>query len=96
MFFLQGEKLMKYDWELLILHAITFIPTAFSCILGLFNHALNSSVYIASNVKMINELEMMWNKGIVALCYVLFRHLSGGSEEKHKNHCHYSWSMVDI
>lgn len=87
---------MKCDWELLILHAITFTPTVVSCILGLFNHALNSSVYIVSNVKMINELEMIWNKGTVASFYVLFRHLSGGSEEKHKNHCHNSWSMVDI
>jgi hypothetical protein len=55
-------------------------------IYGLFNDAVCSSVYKASNNGMTNdELERIWKEAAVLYFWALAWHWPGGTEETHEN-----------
>jgi hypothetical protein len=54
----------------------------FVCVL--FKNAFSGLDHITSNGRMIDELEMMWNKVVMTCFKVLVWHLRGGTEENFK------------
>jgi hypothetical protein len=64
---------------------IYFVYKIYLFVCGLFNNAVSSSDYIASNNMMVNELERIWKEAVMVYFKLLSWHLRGGTEENNEN-----------